>query len=123
MNCWCGRPESNRHRPRGPTDFHTTTAFAASPCAFALGYVRGLDYPFTVAFAGEAFAVGAARLVSTPAPWTFVRRDWLGIAISKVPPTLSSSTFPVSRKALNFRSSPLRLPVSPRPRTVESYRL
>ena len=103
------RPESNRHRPIGPTDFHTTTAFAASLCAFALSYVRGLDYTFTVAFAGEAFAVGAARLVSTPALRTFVRRDWLGIAISKVPPTLSSSTFPVSRKAPNFRSSPLRL--------------
>jgi hypothetical protein len=29
FKCWCGRPESNRHRPRGPTDFHTTTAFAA----------------------------------------------------------------------------------------------
>ena len=26
---WCGRPESNRHRPFGPTDFRTPTAFAA----------------------------------------------------------------------------------------------
>ena len=55
---WCGRPESNRHRPFGPTDFHTTSAFTA-----AISGVCGLDYPFTI-----AFAVGAARLVSTPSP-------------------------------------------------------
>ncbi len=30
---------------------------------------------------GEASAVGAARLVSTPARRTFVRRDWLGITM------------------------------------------
>ena len=24
---WCGRPGSNRHRPRGPTDFHTRYGF------------------------------------------------------------------------------------------------
>ena len=38
----------------------------------ALRGIRGLDYTFTV-----AFAVGAARLVSTPSPF----RAWLGIAM------------------------------------------
>ena len=54
-----------------PTDFRTTSAFAAVPRD-----VCGLDYPFTV-----AFAVGAARLVSTPSRF----RAWLGIAISGFP--------------------------------------
>jgi hypothetical protein len=62
---WCGRGDLNPHRHLCPTDFHTTSAFAA-----AVG-VRGLDYPFTV-----ALAVGAARLVSTPSP----EGAWLGIA-------------------------------------------
>jgi hypothetical protein len=34
INSWCGRPDSNRHRPCGPTDFLTATAYAASPRAF-----------------------------------------------------------------------------------------
>ena len=46
---WCGRPESNRHRPCGPTDFRTPTAFTARSGAFRAGEVRGLDYPFTLA--------------------------------------------------------------------------
>ena len=82
LQAWCGRPDLNRHRPCGPTDFLTTTAFAASHRAFALSSVRGLDYTFTVAFASvKASAVGAARLVSTPPRRTFVRRIWLGIAM------------------------------------------
>ena len=51
-------------------------------------------------------AVGAARLVSTPSRF----RAWLGIAMLKVSPTLSSSASPVSRGALKFALSPLRLP-------------
>jgi hypothetical protein len=67
-------------------------------------------------------AVGAARLVSTPSrsKTCFAKhaslRAWLGIAISQVSPTLSSSASPVSRRALNFRLSPMRLPIPPRPR-------
>ena len=33
---WCGRPDLNRHRPCGPTDFHTTSAFAAADSAFVV---------------------------------------------------------------------------------------
>ena len=68
--------------------------------------VRGLDYTFTL-----AFALGAARLVSTPSSC----EAWLGIAILQVSPTLSSSTAGVSAGALKLSSSPLCLPVSPRP--------
>jgi hypothetical protein len=42
-------------------------------------------------------------------------RAWLGIAMSQVPPNLGSSTSRVSAGALKL-SSPLRLPVPPRPR-------
>ena len=73
--------------------------------------VCGLDYPFTV-----AFALGAARLVSTPSrpDWG---RAWLGIAMLQGSPNLSSSAPPVSRRALKFfRLSPMRLPIPPRPR-------
>ena len=56
--------------------------------------------------------LGAARLVSTPSRNT----SGLGSGLPfKVSPTLGSSTPPVSRRALNFRLSPLRLPISPRP--------
>ena len=52
--------------------------------------------------------LGAARLVSTPSRRRV--RAWLGIAISQGSPNLGSSASPVSRRALKFRSSPLRLP-------------
>ena len=42
---WCGRPDLNRHRPFGPTDFRTNYGFRRRP----LEGVRGLDYPFTLA--------------------------------------------------------------------------
>ncbi len=70
-----------------------------------------------------AFALGAARLVSTPSRRTLVRRTWLGIATCEDSPTLSSSTSPVSRSALKLCSSPLRLPISPRPLMGAVYRL
>ena len=28
---WCGRPDLNRHRPWGPTDFHTIYGFRRRP--------------------------------------------------------------------------------------------
>ena len=62
-------------------------------------------------------ALGAARLVSTPSRF----RAWLGIAIRQVSPNLGSSASSVSRRALKFGLSPLRLPVSPRPRVGNSY--
>lgn len=48
--------------------FVLTSAFAALACTFVpIGEVRGLDYPFTIAFARKwRSPLGAARLVSTP---------------------------------------------------------
>ena len=105
--CWCGR---GTRTPTGfpPTDFLPTSAFAAAGTG-----VRGLDYPFTLRGETSPPRLGAARLVSTPSRHC---RAWLGIAIRQVPPNLSSSAPPVSRRAPNF-SSPLRLPVPPRPHT------
>ena len=40
---WCGRGDSNPHRPCGPTDFLTSYGFRRRPKG-----VCGLDYPFTV---------------------------------------------------------------------------
>jgi hypothetical protein len=59
-------------------------------------------------------ALGAARLVSTPSR----DRAWLGIAMPKVSPNLSSSASAVSPRALMVGLSPLRLPVPPRPLTA-----
>ena len=48
-------------------------------------------------------------------------RAWLGIAMVQGSPTLSSSTPPVSRRALKFfRLSPMRLPISPRPHAFKA---
>src|SRR5690349_19411471 len=41
---WCGRPDLNRHRPFGPTDFRTNCGFRRRR---HYG-VCGLDYPFAV---------------------------------------------------------------------------
>ncbi len=58
---WVGADDRNRTgMGLHPTDFRTTSAFAA-----AQG-VRGLDYPFAVLRWSRR--VGAARLVSTPSP-------------------------------------------------------
>jgi hypothetical protein len=47
---WCGRPDLNRHRPCGPTDFHARYGFRRPfPRVFHAGTVWGLDYPFTLA--------------------------------------------------------------------------
>ncbi len=105
--------------------FLPATAFAASPCACApeASLWSGLSLHHGVR--REAIALGAARLVSTPShtrPFG-LRRAWLGIATCEVSPTLSSSTSPVSRRALKLRSSPLRLPVSPRPHKLDSYKI
>jgi hypothetical protein len=94
-------------------DFRTTSASAAAP---ERG-VRGLDYP--LALAGPA--LGPARLVSTPSlPGTGRGRAWLGIATGatrEVSPNLSGyapAGFPAGTRA----SSPLRLPISPCPHTI-----
>jgi hypothetical protein len=92
-----------------PADFLTVYGFRRPeqlPLKILL-QVCGLDYPFTISRMSRG--LGAARLVSTPSRLTSpgLARDCL---IKGVPPNLSSSTSPVSRRALKFFSSPLRLP-------------
>jgi hypothetical protein len=72
---------------------------------------------------GGCRGLGAARLVSTPSRPTLFGRAWLGIAISQVPPTLSSSASPVFRRALKFVLSPVRLPIPPRPHGFKLARI
>src|SRR5208282_4928278 len=74
--------------------------------------VCGLDYPFTVP--RKIRGLGAARLVSTPSRLEFSDRAWLGIAISGFPEfgQFCIAGFPTSTQ---IGSSPLRLPVPPRP--------
>ena len=88
-----------------PTDFLTSYGFRRRQYG-----VCGLDYPFTL-----AFALGAARLVSTPSRC----RAWLGIAISGSPDfeQFCTSGFP---EGTQIESSPLRLPIPPRPHPIPS---
>ena len=60
-------------------------------------------------------SLGAARLVSTPSRRS-VRPGLARDCHLQGSPNLSSSASPVSRRALKFRLSPLRLPIPPRPR-------
>src|SRR5437016_3884561 len=110
--CWCGRRDLNPHRPCGPTDFLTATAFAAPQ--------RGACRRFVVwtipsPFPRNSRGAGAARLVSTPS-----RRSYPGLARDchfEGSPTLSSSASPVSQASTQFLElSPVRLPIPPRPR-------
>ena len=104
---WCGRPELNRH---GLTPNGFSYPLRLSPPDPARrSRRRGLGSGLSL-HPGPA-ALGAARLVSTPSRF----RAWLGIAISQVSPNLGSSASSVSRRALKFGLSPLRLPISPRP--------
>ena len=61
--------------------------------------VWGLDYPFTVSGFLPGIRCCPSSLYTFPAGFS---RAWLGIAILQVSPNLSSSTPPVSRRALKF---------------------
>src|SRR6185436_13975913 len=81
---------------------------------------------------GPCRRVGAARLVSTPSPSGPARHCVGGLAhpglgsglpLQEVSPSLGSSASGVSPGALkSYVSSPLRLPISPRPRDTPLYR-
>ena len=112
---WCGRRDSNPHEPLSSTDFRTVYGFRRPDAAFeAPRQVCGLDYPFTVP--RKIRGLGAARLVSTPSPEEYSFRAWLGIAISGFPEfgQFCIAGFPGEHSS--FLSSPLRLPIPPRPR-------
>ena len=72
--------ETRTRTPFRARDFLTTIAFATLA-------VCSLEYTFTI-----AFALGVARLLSTPSGFP----AWLGIPILQGSPTLSDSTLKVS---------------------------
>ena len=92
-----------------PADFHAVYGFRRPDVTLSKTSRRvcGLDYPFTLF--RKLRSLGAARLVSTPSRLMSFRA-WLGIAIFKVSPNLSSSTSPVSQASTQVFLSPLRMP-------------
>ena len=60
---WCGRPDSNRHSSFEPRDFHTNYGFRRLASAFSR--MPACLWSGLYLHPG-AFALGAARLVSTP---------------------------------------------------------
>ena len=90
---------------------YPSTAFAATH-RFR-DEVWGLDYPFTMPrIPFRFFRCCPSSLYTFPA---VSGRAWLGITMLQGSPNLSSFTPPVSRWALKFCLSPLRLPIPPRP--------
>src|SRR5260370_29316595 len=81
--------------------------FSYPSTTFAAPAVQGLGSGLSLHRARIRFRFsGAARLVSTPSPFG----AWLGIAMLQGSPNLSSSASPVSRRALKFYLSPVRMP-------------
>jgi hypothetical protein len=75
---WCGRRESNPHRPFEPCGFSYRPRLSPPGCWRKVpSPVCGLDYTFTIP--QMFWGIGAARLVSTPSRLAS-RRAWLGIA-------------------------------------------
>src|SRR5580658_2868860 len=91
-----------------PADFLTVHGFRRPDVTLLEDsrQVCGLDYPFTIL--RKVRSLGAARLVSTPSRLCL---SGLGSGLPfQVSPNLSSSASPVSRRALKFSLSPLRMP-------------
>ena len=121
---WCpaiSRRRSNEKKMVRAEGLEPTQALRPSGFSYHLRLspppsgVCGLDYPFTLP--RNIRGLGAARLVSTPSrPDAFrpgLARDChpcLRWGKFEVSPNLSSSASPVSRRALKFVSSPVRLP-------------
>ncbi len=110
---WCGRPELNRHRPCGPTDFHTRYGFRR---------------PILRETAQDGFGVW-----TIPSPWPVGFRCCPSSLYTFPLPGLARDRhlkgFPEFEQfcILNFLKStqcdlsPLRLPISPRPRITPVY--
>ena len=95
---WCGRPDSNRHRSLNPTDFLTTSAFAAVRLRMFVVWTIPSPCP------DRAPGVRCCPSSLYTFPFPGLARD----CPSQVSPNLSSSASPVSRRALKISSSPLR---------------
>ena len=111
LRMWCGRRDLNPHEPCGPTDFHTRLRLSPPlQCSAGFGV-------WTIPSPCPDMAPGVRCCPSSLYTFPAVSgRAWLGIAMLQSSPNLSSSASPVSRRALKFRLSPMRLPIPPRPR-------
>ena len=113
---WCGRRESN---PQGPKPGGFSYLLRLSPPGSSPG-ARMRFGVWTIPSPCPGAIPGVRRCPSSlytfPAGRPCPSRAWLGITISQASPSLGSSTSPVSRRALRFVLSPLRLPIPPRPR-------
>jgi hypothetical protein len=103
---WCGRWESNPHGPCSPADFHAVYGFrrlGADACEPAPSLRSGLSLHHPPQ---------ATEIRCRPSSlYTFLNCFRLGSGSPfQVSPTLGSSAPPVSRRALKFSLSPLRMP-------------
>jgi hypothetical protein len=112
---WCGRPDLNRHSAFAPRDFRTCYGFRR-PSLPRRGVRLGLGSGLYLHRCARSPALGAARLVSTPSPRSCGRCAWLGIACDRFP-RVWAVLHPGFPREHSKNSSPLRLPISPRPRT------
>jgi hypothetical protein len=125
---WGGGAGGGNRTPTGLTTLRIFVPLRLSPPARPKAAVRGLDYPFTMT--GDRERITDVRRCPSSL-YTFRSepggRDgtaWLGITRKKASPNLSSSASPVSRASTRvFGSSPLRLPVSPRPQAPPTRRI
>jgi hypothetical protein len=91
-----------------PADFHTGYGFRRPNVAPWRAHVRFAVWTIPSPSPGKVRSLGAARLVSTPSR---LRLSGLGSGLPfEVSPNLSSAASPVSRRALKFSLSPLRMP-------------
>jgi hypothetical protein len=106
---WCGRRESNPHRPFEPCGFSYRPRL--SPPGWYEALVSGLRSGLSLHLLPDD-----SELRCCPSSlYTFLAKFSPGLARdchinNEVSPNLSSSASPVSQRALKFFSSPLRLP-------------
>jgi len=110
---WCGRRDLNPHGPCGPTDFLSTTAFAAP---LDCSKVWGLDYPFAMPQISFGIRRCPSSLYTFPTG-TLIAPAGLGSDrhVTGFPDfeQFYHRRFPGGHSS--FRLSPMRLPIPPRP--------
>jgi hypothetical protein len=117
---WCGRGDSNPHRPCGPTDFLTSYGFRRPRLpreAEGASLWSGLS--LHRAPIEPEVRCCPSSLYTFPSELAALRA-WLGIASQGFPEfgQFCIRSFP---RSTQVASSPLRLPVSPRPRDGSFY--
>ena len=105
---WCGRRDLNPHGPFKPCGFSYRLRLSPPGRDALRKLTPGLRSGLSLHRLPKFRSLGAARLVSTPSRLVL---SGLGSGLPfEVSPTLSSSASLVSRRALKFSLSPLRMP-------------